>query len=328
MQFVQQQFFPNSDRPELIVDWTLPQNASIADTSAQMARFEKEMLAGEPDIELWSTYVGQGAPRFVLSFDVQPSDALLRPDGDPDQEHRGARPAAHQIPGLAAARPSPAPMPSCSCSTSGRRSAGRCNIASAGRTSSKVRDAGRRSSATSSRPTRISTNVTFDWNEPARVDQGRGAAGQGAPARRLVAGHRLGPQQRRRRLDCHPVARRHLSHRRHRPGATPRSALDRNAAKPAAAAATAARPSRWRRWRHFSYGLEQPVIWRRARQPDRHHQGGDRGQDGSRRPSSPQLAPELKKFNAALPPGYQGRGRRRGGGKRQVARPDQRRGCR
>ncbi len=73
MQFVQKQFFPNSDRPELIVDWTLPQNASIANTSAQMARFEKEILAGEQDIELYSSYVGQGAPRFVLSFDVQPS---------------------------------------------------------------------------------------------------------------------------------------------------------------------------------------------------------------------------------------------------------------
>ncbi|MGL4290961.1 MAG: efflux RND transporter permease subunit, partial [Phreatobacter sp.] len=46
MRFVQQQFFPASDRPELIVDWNLPQNASIAETDAQMARFEREMLAG------------------------------------------------------------------------------------------------------------------------------------------------------------------------------------------------------------------------------------------------------------------------------------------
>jgi multidrug efflux pump subunit AcrB len=73
MGFVQQQFFPASDRPELIVDWTLPQNSSIADTKAQVERFERS-LAGDPDIEHWSSYVGQGAPRFLLSFDVQPAN--------------------------------------------------------------------------------------------------------------------------------------------------------------------------------------------------------------------------------------------------------------
>jgi len=77
MKFVQQQFFPSSDRLELIVDWSLPQNASITETNAQMAKFEKEKLAGNPDIERWSTYVGQGAQRFVLSFDVQPPNTAF-----------------------------------------------------------------------------------------------------------------------------------------------------------------------------------------------------------------------------------------------------------
>jgi len=71
MQFVPQQFFPSSDRDELIIDWNLPQNASIADTNAQMARFEREQLQGNDGVDHWSTYVGTGAPRFVLSFDVQ-----------------------------------------------------------------------------------------------------------------------------------------------------------------------------------------------------------------------------------------------------------------
>ncbi|MGO7153383.1 efflux RND transporter permease subunit [Rhizobium leguminosarum] len=71
MGLVQQQFFPNSDRPELIIDWNLPHNSSIAETNRQMARFEKEMLADNKDIDHWTTYVGQGAPRFILSFDVQ-----------------------------------------------------------------------------------------------------------------------------------------------------------------------------------------------------------------------------------------------------------------
>jgi multidrug efflux pump subunit AcrB len=71
LQFVQQQFFPSSDRAELVIDWNLPQNASIADTNSQMARFEREQLEGNASVEHWSTYVGTGAPRFVLSFDVQ-----------------------------------------------------------------------------------------------------------------------------------------------------------------------------------------------------------------------------------------------------------------
>ncbi|RWK44027.1 efflux RND transporter permease subunit [Mesorhizobium sp.] len=74
MSLVQQQFFPSSDRPELIVDWNLPHNSSISETSRQMARFEQEKLAGNPDIDHWSTYVGRGAPRFILSFDPQPND--------------------------------------------------------------------------------------------------------------------------------------------------------------------------------------------------------------------------------------------------------------
>ncbi|MGY4223178.1 multidrug efflux pump subunit AcrB [Bradyrhizobium sp. USDA 4503] len=71
LQFVQQQFFPSSDRAELVIDWNLPQNASITETNTQMARFEREQLQGNDSIEHWSTYVGTGAPRFVLSFDLQ-----------------------------------------------------------------------------------------------------------------------------------------------------------------------------------------------------------------------------------------------------------------
>jgi multidrug efflux pump subunit AcrB len=73
MKFVQQQFFPLSDRVEIVVDWTARQNASITTTKAEMDRFEKTVLTGDPDIERWSSYVGQGAVRFMLSFDVQPA---------------------------------------------------------------------------------------------------------------------------------------------------------------------------------------------------------------------------------------------------------------
>ncbi len=69
MRFVEQQFFPNSDRPELILDFALPQNASIAATSAEMARMEAK-LDGHDKVLFWSAYVGRGAPRFLLAYDV------------------------------------------------------------------------------------------------------------------------------------------------------------------------------------------------------------------------------------------------------------------
>jgi multidrug efflux pump len=68
--FIQQQFFPASDRPELVVDLTLPQNSSIYETEAQVARFEK-LLKGDPNIERYSFYIGQGAVRFYLPLNVQ-----------------------------------------------------------------------------------------------------------------------------------------------------------------------------------------------------------------------------------------------------------------
>jgi len=74
MSFVQQQFFPSSDRTELVIDFSLPNNSSMTETTAQMTKFENEMLKGNDGVEHWSTFIGSGAPRFVLAFDVkQPS---------------------------------------------------------------------------------------------------------------------------------------------------------------------------------------------------------------------------------------------------------------
>jgi len=70
MRFVQQQFFPKSDRPELLIDLTLPQTASLKATKETVARVEK-LLAADPDVEHWSFYVGQGAIRFYLPLDQQ-----------------------------------------------------------------------------------------------------------------------------------------------------------------------------------------------------------------------------------------------------------------
>ncbi|WP_131114116.1 efflux RND transporter permease subunit [Lichenihabitans psoromatis] len=76
MGHVQQQFFPSSDRTELLVDLTLPQNSTILETKAQMDRFENG-LKGDPDIVGWSSYVGEGAIRFYLPLDQQLENAFF-----------------------------------------------------------------------------------------------------------------------------------------------------------------------------------------------------------------------------------------------------------
>ena len=65
-----QQFFPSSDRPELLVDLRLPQSASIYASADRSAKLD-QLLAGDPDVERWSTYVGRGVIRFYLPLDVQ-----------------------------------------------------------------------------------------------------------------------------------------------------------------------------------------------------------------------------------------------------------------
>jgi multidrug efflux pump subunit AcrB len=67
--FVEQQFFPGSDRVELLVDLKLPQNASIHATQREVERLE-QILAADEDIERYSFYVGQGAVRFYLPLNV------------------------------------------------------------------------------------------------------------------------------------------------------------------------------------------------------------------------------------------------------------------
>lgn len=69
MQFVEQQFFPTSDRTEVLVDIQERQNTSIAMTRADMDRIEATLPQDE-DVTFWTSYVGRGAPRFVLSMDV------------------------------------------------------------------------------------------------------------------------------------------------------------------------------------------------------------------------------------------------------------------
>ena len=67
---VPQQFFPSSDRPELLVDLRLPEGASFPATLREAQRLEKS-LANRPQIDHFIDFVGAGAPRFYLPLDQQ-----------------------------------------------------------------------------------------------------------------------------------------------------------------------------------------------------------------------------------------------------------------
>ena len=66
--FVEKQFFPDSSRPELMVELWLPEGTSFAQTEAEAKRFEAA-LRGDREIASLTTFVGSGAPRFYLPLD-------------------------------------------------------------------------------------------------------------------------------------------------------------------------------------------------------------------------------------------------------------------
>ncbi len=70
---VQQQFFPSSARPELVIDLRMAGGASIAATQAAAQRLE-EKLAKDPDVVHTAIYIGAGGPRFYLPINPEQRD--------------------------------------------------------------------------------------------------------------------------------------------------------------------------------------------------------------------------------------------------------------
>jgi len=85
MGLVKQQFFPNSDRPEVLVEVTLPQGSSIETTKASVIKIEN-WLKPQPDARIISSYIGGGAPRFFIAYNPELPDSnfakmiILTPD--------------------------------------------------------------------------------------------------------------------------------------------------------------------------------------------------------------------------------------------------------
>lgn len=64
---VKQQFFPTSDRPEVLVEVRLPEGTSIETTTATVAKLER-WLQEQPESKIVTSYIGQGAPRFFFAM--------------------------------------------------------------------------------------------------------------------------------------------------------------------------------------------------------------------------------------------------------------------
>lgn len=299
MRFVEQQFFPSSDRPELLVDFTLPQNASIIDTKAQMDRFETK-LAGDPDIDHWSSYVGRSAVRFILSFDPQPSNpfygqivivtkSIEARDRLRDKIKTWAR---EEFSGLDVYTDLLAMGP-----PAGRPVQYRLS----GPDAQKVRDLAQELAALMGEDPRVS-NIGFNWNEPARVvkvdvlqDKARQLGVSSEDIARVLDGVVGGTSITQVRDSIYLVD--VLS----RAGASERGSIEtlqnlqlpgeNGQSVPLAALAT------------FRYELEQPVIWRRSRLPTVTVRGSivDATQPAT---IVQQLDPKVQEFVRTLPAGY------------------------
>ena len=66
--FIEQQFFPDSSRLELMVELWLPEGSSYQATEAQAKKFERFIMQ-QPGVESVTSYVGTGSPRFYLPLD-------------------------------------------------------------------------------------------------------------------------------------------------------------------------------------------------------------------------------------------------------------------
>jgi multidrug efflux pump subunit AcrB len=85
MGFVKRQFFPSSDRPEVLVEVQMPEGTSIEATTAAAIKVER-WVRQQPEARIVTTYIGQGAPRFFFSYNPELPDpafaklVVLTPD--------------------------------------------------------------------------------------------------------------------------------------------------------------------------------------------------------------------------------------------------------
>ena len=299
MRFVPQQFFPSSDRPELLVDLQLPENASIYATKDASARLDK-LLKDDPDVDHWSTYVGQGAVRFYLPLNVQlPNDffaqAVVVTKGLEQRERVKAKlehALATEFPSVVG-RVYPLEL--------GPPVGWPLQYRVSGREPDQVRTiASRVAELVGSAPG--AANVNYNWMEPGRtikirVDQDQ-ARLLGLSSQELAHGSERG----RVRRDGHADAQRDLSRRRLvRASAEQRMSLStiRTLQVPLSNGKTVPLSQ----IASVEYGQEYPIVWRRDRLPTVTVQA-DLAPGTQAATVVQALAPQIAALNASLPSGY------------------------
>jgi multidrug efflux pump subunit AcrB len=90
MNIVKKQFFPTSDRPEVLVEVQMPYGSSIEQTSAAAAKVEA-WLAKKKEAKIVTSYIGQGAPRFYLAMAPELPDpsfakVVIRTDSEDERD--------------------------------------------------------------------------------------------------------------------------------------------------------------------------------------------------------------------------------------------------
>ena len=213
LRFVPQQFFPASDRPELVVDLTLRQNASIY-ASEDVAKRLEAVLAKDKDIDHWSTYVGRGAIRFYLPLNVQLANpffaqvVIVAKDLEERKRvhERLEKLLAEEFPDVVA-RISPLEL--------GPPVGWPVQYRVSGPDKDEVRKIAQRARADHrGQSARAARQLRLDGAGAPAARQDR--PGPGAADRRQLGGHRCGPERRDHRLDGDTGARRHLPDRRGR----------------------------------------------------------------------------------------------------------------
>lgn len=299
MRFVSQQFFPASDRPELLVNVTLPQSASLQATEATVKEIEK-IFAADKDITFWTFYVGQGAIRFYLPLDAQLANNFFaqavvvtkgyeeRPEVQSRLEkafETGFENAMIRVSPLELGPPVGWPL----------------KFRVSGNDADKVRDLARSFAGVIGADPRV-VNINFDWGEMSKavridIDQDRARA-VGLTSQHVansinsVLSGTTVTEVRDHTYLIDVVARAVPQER-----ATLDTLRSLRLATPSGASVPLAQIAT------VSYGLEQPLIWRRQRLPTVTVQAD----------VTPGAAPinlvkaleaEIDKFRATLPPGY------------------------
>lgn len=300
MQYVQQQFFPASDRPELLVNLTLPQSSSIAATQAAVDALEK-VLKQDPDIERWTSYIGSGAVRFYLPLDQQLANDFfgqvvivtksyaLRP------QVQARLNAALRDPAFDNVLPRVSPL------ELGPPVGWPLKFRVSGPDPSKVRDVAQ-DFARLLGDSGNALNINFDWNEPSKtvrvdVDQDRARA-LGISSQSLsqsINAVLSGATITQVRDDIYlidVVAR-----------AVPEERAKLETLRSLMIPTASGRSVSLSQVATLSYGLEQPLIWRRQRIPTITVQADvPPGVEAST--VVKQMKPAISAFSAALPEGY------------------------